>query len=228
MALRDYCTAYGIPLISGKDSMKNDYGVPPEKISIPPTLLFTALGIIDDASTAVTMDVKNPGDLVCVVGITRHELGGSEYLAQKGYTGNSVPSVDARLGKDIYTRVSKLTGAGLLNSCHDCSDGGLGVCLAESAFAGGYGMEIELEKIPVEDIDRDDVLLFSESQSRFVITFGPDKREQVEKTLDGVPWGVVGRVSKDERFQVRGLDGTLTISTTIGELKICWKEPLFW
>jgi phosphoribosylformylglycinamidine (FGAM) synthase-like enzyme len=228
MALRDYCTAYGIPLISGKDSMKNDYGIPPDKISIPPTLLFTALGRIDDVSRAVTMDVKNAGDLVYVVGVTRHELGGSEYYAHLGHTGHSVPSVDARLAVEIYTRVSALTRERLLKSCHDCADGGLGVSLAESAFAGGLGVEVDLRKIPCEGVERDDSLLFSESPSRFVITVSPENRDRVEAVLEGIPFGQAGKVGKDARFQIRGMSGDLVVNATVGELKIAWKEPLLW
>jgi phosphoribosylformylglycinamidine synthase len=228
MALRDYCTAYGIPLISGKDSMKNDYGVPPNKISIPPTLLFTVLGRMEDVSTAVTMDVKNPGDLVYVIGVTRHELGGSEYYAQNGFTGNSIPSVDAEVARRTYEKISALTRVGVVNSCHDCSDGGLGVCLAESSFAGGLGMEVSLKNLPRDGIERDDLILFSESQSRFVITVDPDVKEQVEQELGGVPFDCIGRVSKDDRFQIRGTGGSIIVSTTIGELKIAWKEPLHW
>lgn len=227
-ALRDYCTAYGIPLISGKDSMKNDYGVPPQKISIPPTLLFTVIGRIEDVSRALTMDVKRPGDLVYVVGLTRRELGGSEYYAHLGFVGSSVPKVDPDLGKKIYERISRLSRTGALRSCHDCSDGGLGVALAESTFAGGYGMEVDLREVPREGIERDDLLLFSESQTRFVVTVSHEKREEIEGVLDGVPYGLVGKVLKDDRFQVRGLGGALVMSATIGELKIAWKEPLLW
>ena len=228
MAIKDYCTAYDIALISGKDSMKNDYGVPPDKVSIPPTLLFTALGRIDDVSKAVTVDVKKAGDLVYVVGMTRSELGGSEYYAHHGLVGQNVPSVDAAAGRMIYEKVSALTEAGLLRSCHDCSDGGLGVCLAESAIAGGLGLEVELKRIPEEDVDRDDYLLFGESQSRFVMTVDPEEKEQVEKMLDGIPFGLIGRVAKDDRVHIRGSDGKLIVNTTVGELKIAWKEPLFW
>ena len=228
MALRDYCLEYGVPLISGKDSMKNDYGVSPDKISIPPTLLFTALGRIDDVSRAITMDVKSPGDLVYVSGLTRQELGGSEYYAYNGFMGNSIPEVHARQAKEMYKKISGLTGAGVLNSCHDCSDGGLGVCLAESAFAGGYGMEVDLREVPQAGVERDDFLLFSESQSRFVFTVSPENRGTVEKALEGVPFGFVGRVVKDDRFQVRGMDGNLVVNTTVGKLKIAWKEPLDW
>ena len=90
-ALYDYCKAFGVPLISGKDSMKNDYLIGGTKISIPPTVLISALGKIDDVRKAVTMDAKRPGDLVYILGETLDELGGSEYYASKGFIGNRVP-----------------------------------------------------------------------------------------------------------------------------------------
>jgi phosphoribosylformylglycinamidine synthase len=142
-ALYDFTTAFGVPCISGKDSMKNDYLIGTTKISIPPTVLFSAMGKIDDARKAVTMDAKRPGDLVYIFGETLNELGGSEYYAMKGYIGNNVPRVDAARAKELYRRLNKSTEEGLVASCHDCSDGGIGVALAETAFAGGLGMEID-------------------------------------------------------------------------------------
>ncbi len=149
MALYDYTTAYGVPCISGKDSMKNDYQIGATKISIPPTLLFSTIGVIKDVRKAVTMDVKKPGDLVYVLGTTYPELGGSEWYALHGYVGNHVPKVNAAKAKKLYTALSRAMEAGLVASCHDCSDGGLGIALAETAFAGGLGLTVDLSSVPV-------------------------------------------------------------------------------
>ena len=178
-ALYDYCRAFGVPLISGKDSMKNDYLIGGTKISIPPTVLISALGKMEDVRKAVTMDAKKPGDLVYVLGETLEELGGSEYYASNGLIGNRVPRVDATKALSLYRRVYLAIQEGLLRSCHDCSDGGLGVALAETAFAGGLGMEIDLRKVPHKGIERNDLLLFSESQSRFVVTLDPSKKKRL-------------------------------------------------
>ncbi len=140
-ALYDYCKAFGVPLISGKDSMKNDYLIGGTKISIPPTLLISCLGKIDDVRKAVTMDAKRTGDLVYILGETLEELGGSEYYASRGFIGNRGPTVDAKKALDLYRRLHRAIQEGLIRSCHDCSDGGLGVAMAETAFAGGLGME---------------------------------------------------------------------------------------
>lgn len=227
-ALYDYCRAYDLPCISGKDSMKNDYRVGDAKISIPPTVLFSVLGVIEDVTTVVTMDAKRPGDVVYVLGMTRAELGGSEYYALLGHLGASVPRVDAAVARRLYEALSAAMARGLVASCHDCSDGGLGVALAETAFAGGLGMDIDLRLVPrVSDL-RDDVTLFSESASRFVITVHPEDVAAWEATLQGLPWGAVGRVTGTGMFGVVGRSGALIIEADIDRLKAAWQKPLNW
>ncbi|MCD1295472.1 phosphoribosylformylglycinamidine synthase subunit PurL [Methanocella sp. CWC-04] len=233
MALYDYCVAYGTPCISGKDSMKNDYKLKGEdgkeyKISIPPTVLFSAVGVIPDVRKCVTMDAKAPGDHIYVIGTTKDELGGSRFYASLGYKGNKVPKVDAKTAKKTYQALSSAIQAGLVASCHDCSDGGLGVALAETCFAGGYGADIELAKVPAERIGKDAQVLFSESASRFVVTVSPDKAKEFERMMDGVTCAQIGMTRNDDRFLVRGLAGIRMIDTIIGALKDSWQYPLRW
>ncbi len=225
-ALYDYTVAYGVPCISGKDSMKNDYIIGDTKISIPPTLLFSVMGKIADVRNAVTMDTKEPGDLVYVLGETCDEMGGSEWFAMHGYIGNSVPKVDARKAKHLYNTLSSAIKAGLVASCHDCSDGGLGVALAETAFSGGLGMDIDLSLVPAKDIGRNDNILFSESQSRFVVTVHPEKREEFVNHMDGNTLGCVGVVTKEGIFRVTGMDNREIIKEETDELKRAWQETL--
>ncbi len=225
-ALYEYCKGFGIPLISGKDSMKNDAIVGGIKISIPPTVLISALGKIEDVRKAVTMDAKRPGDLVYILGETFEELGGSEYFALKGFIGNQVPRVDVKRAKPLYRCVFRAIQEGLIHSCHDCSDGGLGVALAETAFAGGLGMEIDLRKIPQKGITRNDFLLFSESQSRFIVTISPDKKSAFEDLLGNVVYSEIGRVTQWEIFRVIGLKGERIIEANIYDLKEAWQRPL--
>ena len=196
-ALYDYTTAFGTPCISGKDSMKNDYKLKDEdgkeyKISIPPTVLFSAVGVIPDVRKCVTMDAKANGDAVFAVGLTKDELGGSRLYAKLGKIGNNVPKVDAAMAKKTYEALSAAIQAGLVASCHDCSDGGLGVALAETAFAGGFGMDIELLKVPAERLNKDAQVLFSESASRFVVTVAPENREKFVQAMEGVPCEAIG------------------------------------
>jgi phosphoribosylformylglycinamidine synthase subunit PurSL len=224
--LYDYTVAYGVPCISGKDSMKNDYKIGDVQISVPPTLLFSAIGKIPDVTKAITMDAKKAGDLVYVIGATSDELGGSQYFKLKGLVGNNVPKVDAATAKKLYIAMHSAIMEGNVASCHDCSDGGLAVALAETAFAGELGMKIDLAKVPAEKIDRDDHLLFSESQGRFVVTVAPDKKDQFEKMLDGNTLARVGEVVTGPQFTITGLDGKTVVDTTISILKEHWQKTL--
>lgn len=227
MALYDYTKAYEVPCISGKDSMKNDYYIGGRKISIPPTVLFSTIGKIEDVRKAVTMDVKRPDDRIYVLGMTRDELGGSEYFASLGFVGNDVPKVNATTAKKLYSSIEKAIREGTVASCHDCSDGGLGVALAESAFSGNFGMTIELTKVPVENIKRADTIMFSESQSRFVVTVAPGKVKRFEEIMKGNVFADVGEVTARQDFTV--MDGEkVVLSAGIDELKEAWQKTLRW
>jgi phosphoribosylformylglycinamidine synthase subunit PurSL len=232
-ALYDYTTAYGTPCISGKDSMKNDYKLKGEdgkeyKISIPPTVLFSAVGVVPDVRKCITMDAKAHGDIVYVIGMTKDELGGSRLNARLGAIGNSVPKVDAAMAKRTYLALSGAIDAGLVASCHDCSDGGLGVALAETAFAGDLGMDVDLLRVPAERLNRDAQVLFSESASRFVATVAPEDEKAFRQAMEGIACESVGKVRSDDLFLVSGLKGGRVIDTIVGALKDSWQYPLRW
>jgi phosphoribosylformylglycinamidine synthase II len=222
-ALYDTCVAYDIPLISGKDSMKNDYKIGDTKISIPPTVLFTAAAVIEDVEKTISMDVKRPGDVVYALGETKNELGGSEYLALKGQLGANVPKVDPVKARAMYEKLSTAIEQGLVASCHDCSDGGLGVALAESAFSGGYGMDLDITPL---GLDSDIVALFSESQSRFVVTVAENKAAAFESAMAGSTFTRLGSVTEQKVFKVQG--NTAAFEASLSELKEAWQRPLRW
>jgi len=225
-ALYDYTRIYGVPCISGKDSMKNDYMIGGTKISIPPTLLFSVIARMDDVRKAVTMDAKQPGDLVYILGETRKELGGSEWYALNGFVDNSVPQVDARKARNRYEALNRAMEADLIASCHDCSDGGLGVALTETAFAGGYGMTVDLSLAPFSGSLRNDELLFSESQSRFVVTVSPALRDSFEAMMADQEMACVGRITGEQTFVVTGLQGQSIIEEDMASLKEAWQQTL--
>jgi phosphoribosylformylglycinamidine synthase len=226
MAIYDYTTAFGVPCISGKDSMKNDYQIGLTKISIPPTILYSVIGKIKDVNKAVTMDAKRPQDLVYVIGETKEELGGSEWFAGRNAIGNNVPQVDAAKAIKLYRALHKAIQAGIISSCHDCSDGGLGVALAETALAGGRGMNIDLNDVPYRGKKRDDYILFSETASRFVVTIHPTAQRKFEKIMAGNSISEIGFITGDDLFQVTGLSGKLIIKEKISKLKEAWQKPL--
>lgn len=226
-ALYNISTEYRIPCISGKDSMKNDYHIGETKISIPPTVLFTAVGIVPDVRLAVTPDFKKAGDSIYVLGITRDETGGSEYFAARGFVGNKAPKVaDPELAINMYRALHKAMGSSLVVSCHDLSDGGLGVALAESAFSGGLGARLTLGDLALEGVGRDDVALFSETPCRFVVSVPQEKQRAFEQAMEGFPVALVGEVTEDPRLTVTGLDGQVVVDADIWELKKAWQKPL--
>jgi len=173
-ALEHFCLGFGVPCVSGKDSMKNDYTGGGAKISIPPTVLFSILGHISDVNRAVSSDFKQPGDLVYLLGRTGNELGGSEIAAELELDGGAVPQVDLLSAKARYALVHKAMQAGLVNACHDLSDGGLAVALAEMALGGRLGAAVSLDAVPVNGLEKTTAaltsLLYSESASRLLLT----------------------------------------------------------
>jgi phosphoribosylformylglycinamidine synthase len=226
----DFAKAFGVPFISGKDSLNNEFNVHGKSISIPGTLLISAMAVMDDIKNAVSMYTKNPGDLIYAVGLTKEELGGSHYYDLLGYTGNSVPKVDVKLAKGIFNALSRASEKGLVRAMHDCSEGGLGVTLAEMAFSGGLGMDIFLSEAPYRQTHnaRNDFILFSESNSRFIVEVDKKNQKRFEAVLKGVSFGLIGCTNAKKDLRVFGLDGKTCINAGIAELKDAWQKPLRW
>jgi phosphoribosylformylglycinamidine synthase II len=228
-ACYDIALVYETPFISGKDSLYNEYETEGDSICIPPTLLISAMAVMDDTQQAVSMDCKQEGDLIYIVGATYNELGGSHYYSTYDCIGNSVPKVDPVRGRKLMGALSGVTAKGLVRACHDLSEGGLGVAAAEMAFAGGLGMEIHLDRVPLgEPMERDDSILFSESNTRFLVEVSPDHAQQFEKAMADIEFAEVGSVTSDCRLEVHGLNGDRVLSADISELKEAWQKPLRW
>ncbi|MBN1691969.1 MAG: phosphoribosylformylglycinamidine synthase subunit PurL [Dehalococcoidales bacterium] len=228
-ACYDIARVYGTPFISGKDSLYNEYETGEETICIPPTLLISAMGVMNDIDKAVTMDCKQAGDLIYIVGDTYNELGGSHYYAIHGHIGNSVPKVNPEKGKKLMNALSAAMQKGLVKACHDLSEGGIGVAAAEMAFAGGLGVNIDLKNVPLgETIERDDYILFSESNSRFLVEIAPEHKQAFEKAVKGTNFTRIGRVTEEEKLVVTGKNGKVVLTAPIDELKEAWQKPLRW
>jgi len=225
MALHDYTKIFKTPCISGKDSMKNDYVNGETKISIPPTLLISAISRMRDVRRAVTMDFKEAGNLIIVLGKTFGELAGSEYFSELGLLGNLSPKVDGKQAYRTYRALEKAMRMGLIASAHDVSDGGLAIALSESAFAGGLGAEIDLKAVPQAGVFRDDFLLFSESQSRLVVSAREADLQKLMGLLRSVPHGVIGKVTGEPRLSVKGIYGGQIIDAELASLKEAWLLP---
>lgn len=200
-ACYDYTIAFGTPLISGKDSMFNDYkGFDekgnPVKISIPPTLLISSIGVVDDISKAISIDVKFAGDLIYILGETSDELGGSEYYAMNNFIGNSVPKVNAAKNKRSYRAFFRGVQNSLIASAIAVGRGGLAVALAKMSMAGLLGIDVSI---------RDDFALFSESQGRIVTTVNPANQKGFEKAMKGNYFALIGKVTDDDYITVKDI-----------------------
>jgi phosphoribosylformylglycinamidine synthase len=226
-----YKTAVGyrVPFISGKDSLYNEYTDKGRAAPIPGTILISAIGIMDDIRKAVTMDLKEAGNLLYIVGETSDELGGSIYFDTCGQLGRSVPQVNAVKGTKIFQAVSKAVKKGLARSIHDCSEGGLAVALAEMAFSGGFGVTADLKRVPYRGSRKqNDTVLFSESNSRFIVEVPAVHQKAFERTLSGVPAAHIGKVEKGAQMLLRGLDGAVCVCVELKELKDVWQQKLRW
>ena len=222
MACYDIAKAYETPFISGKDSLYNESPLGP----ITPTLLITALGIVPDIRQTVSMDAKSPNDSIYVAGKTYKELGGSEYYALKGFLGKSVPKVRAYDAIGTFDAVTRAIDSGLVNACHDISEGGLATAAAEMAFTGGYGMEVDLRRVPREAIGRDDFVLFSQSNSRFLLEVSGEVEKDFEALMVGKSCAKIGKVTETPLFCLRGLNGKVVVNVPVGDLRVSWKCTL--
>lgn len=202
-ALDHFCRAFGVPCVSGKDSMKNDYHGGGKKISIPPTVLYSVVGITPDVKRCATSDLKRPGELIYLLGRTFDETGGSEIASQLGAVGSAAPQVDAVSALARYRALHQAMLKGLVTAAHDLSDGGLAVALAEMCIGGRLGARLDLEAVPATPSDLDDTtLLYSESNSRLLVTVSPEHREAFEALFAGQDCALVGQATSDGRLGV--------------------------
>jgi phosphoribosylformylglycinamidine synthase len=223
-ACYDFAKAFGTPFISGKDSLNNEYAAGGKTICIPHTLLISAVGLVPDLYRATSSDAKKAGDAVFVVGVTRDELGGSHYAAIHGQSGKSVPQVDKEVAPKLFRKLHGAIVAGLVRACHDLSEGGLAVAAAEMCVGGELGMQLDLGKVPTAGGKlADERLLFSESNSRFLVEVDEEKIARFEKWMRDFPAERVGEVTTGPYVVIRGSGGAPVISATWQDLRAAWQ-----
>jgi phosphoribosylformylglycinamidine synthase len=240
IACHDVAIVLGTPFISGKDSLNNEFSYTDaasvrQTIAIPPSLLISAIGQIDDVAKCVTMDLKEPGNLLYLVGETRDELGGSHIALVNGLAGGHVPTVDPQRARDTFAAVHRAISGGLVRACHDLSEGGLAVAAAEMAFSGGLGVWIGLDNVSsplwkMEDESAmEPLLLFSESNSRFLCEVAVEQAAKFESLFGGIDIGRIGEVRDDGRMRVYGNSSrSPLIDADIDELKAAWQATFRW
>jgi phosphoribosylformylglycinamidine synthase len=175
------------------------------------------------------MDLKKPGNLLYLVGLTNDEMGGSHWSLIHRLTGGRVPTVDVERAAMTFRNLHRAVDGGMVQACHDLSEGGLGVAAAEMAFAGGCGALLSLDKVPTgKESLENHVLLFSESNTRFLCEVKPEDVDRFEEALGQVPHAVIGRTTGTPALAVTGRDGKPLLEVSLAELKSAWRKPLDW
>jgi len=220
-----YDTAKGFetPFISGKDSLYNESPLGP----ITPTLLITAVGIIPDVRKLVSTELKTPGNPVYILGQTNNELGASEYYRLRGFLGKNVPSVNTTTAKKTFEALTNSIDQGMVRACHDLSEGGLAVAAAEMALGSNYGLELQLGKVSKTDcVKRNDFVLFSESNSRFLVEVDRERKERFEELMKNSVCSEIGTVTDASMLQVYGLAEEKLVEAELTVLRERWQNAL--
>jgi phosphoribosylformylglycinamidine synthase subunit PurSL len=137
--------------------------------------------------------------------------------------------VNAAKARALFLALSSAIAQGVVRACHDCSEGGIGVAMAEMAFAGGLGATVALDKIPLaEQIGRDDFILFSESNSRFIVEIAVKDKDKFEKQMTDLPVAFIGQVIAEKKLIIQGLSGEVIVEEGIADLKESWQKTLRW
>ena len=173
------------------------------------------------------MDMKAAGNDLYLIGDTHDELGGSHYHLVTEQTGGAVPRVDLAQAPKVFAAVHAAITKGLVRACHDLSEGGLAVAVAEMAFAGGIGADVTgLTAIAPELTDM--TRLFSESPTRFLLEVKPANAAALAEAFAGLPLTKIGTTVKEPRLRIAGDDGEWLIWAKLEELKEAWQKPLRW
>ena len=231
-ALDDVCRAYNLPCISGKDSMKNDATLHGEKISIPPTILFSLIGNHSDVRKAVSSDFKSVGDRIYLCGQTHQELGASElsYLLRDESNGESgiggqVPEIDAERNLAMYRSLTAAMSEGLVASAHDCSDGGLSAAVAECCFGSDSGATIDLTSMMSGGNIDSWGALFGESLGRIVVSVESKHCDAFEAAMGSHACHALGTVEAGDKITFKNGDETI-LSASMAALRAAWKGTL--
>ncbi|MDR1784549.1 MAG: phosphoribosylformylglycinamidine synthase subunit PurL [Endomicrobium sp.] len=238
-ACYDMSKAFEVPFISGKDSLHNEYSINEKKYSIPPVLLISAIGVIENVENTVTMPFKKGGNKVFVLGVTRNELGGSVFSKVKNIEDGVVPGVYPRESKDMMEKIYSAISENLIEACHDCSEGGIAVAVSEMAFSANKGVKIDIDAIKIysclEEEFRSDnsemtpaEILFSESNGRFIIEIKPDNEEKFKKILDGSVFSEIGYIRDDKKVIFESRKNNIRVQQSSEFLLNSWRNTINW
>lgn len=219
----DAAKAYRTPFISGKDSLNNQFVTEDGRtIQIPPTLLISGFAPVAEDTRAISMDAKSAGNALVLVGKTTNRLGGSHFAMLAGVTGAKIPAPNLLDGPKHAASVARAMEAGLVQSAHDCSEGGFLVAAAEMAFSGGLGLALDVDAMPADSDVSLAARLFAEDSARYVLEVRSADLAALSKALGDVPHAVVGSFNASGELTVAGA------SAKVADLGQAWSGGLAW
>lgn len=231
--LAEAVRTFKTPLISGKDSMKNDFDDGTVRLSIPPTLLVSAMGRIEDTDAAISMDFKSCGDLLYIISAGTLGFAGSLYAELMGWKSDQQPTIDLQAAAKVYQLMHSVVKDGWVKSCHDVSDGGTAVAIAESIIGSGLGVDVNLFALraaasgaPQELLERPDFVLFAEGPARLIVSVQPELRQEWEALWPEHNCVLVGEVVQHDALTVRDEAGNAVLSVNCKDLGNAWKTLL--
>ena len=220
--------AYRTPFVSGKDSLNNQFSTEDGRtIRIPPTLLISGMGLVDSESFATTMDAKEAGNVLVLLGTTSDRIGGSHFLRVGGSLDagrDMLPETDLTVGPRTAAAVAAAIRDGLVRSAHDASEGGALVAAIEMAFSGGLGLDLDLDAIPVEGTVSAPARAFAEDPSRYLLEIRPDDLERLAILFGDLPHAVIGEFRADAETVVVTTDGRSTAPEPLDRFRRAWRE----
>ena len=216
--LGELASALNLPTPSGNVSFYNES----ETGSVLPTATLLGVGIIDDIRQAVTSDLKGKGNLLYLVGATGPEMGGSAYYRINGNCSPKVPDVDIDILKASMDAMLSAMAEGFVKSCHDLSDGGLGVAISEMCIGGQVGANLDLGKMGQL---RGDAKLFSESNTRWLVEIEPSKAPMFESLFGELELLKIGETGGDKLTIIDNESQFLELN--ISDLENAWKNTLW-
>jgi phosphoribosylformylglycinamidine synthase II len=223
---RDTAVAYGTPFISGKDSMKNDYKIGSHKVSVLPTVLISALGIVPDIRRCVSPDFKGEGDAVYLLGNTGRHLGQSLFYRKYGGSSAHGPVVETGAQREIYRVYHRLLQEGLLASGHDLSEGGLAVSLMECCIGGGIGAKVDLGHLTEGTGLGELEALFSESAGRFLVSVDTALEQRFLSRTRGLAVRRIGETDEGGSLVI-SREGIILAEVQVDEMTRAFRDPLY-
>jgi len=238
LGCQDAAIALAAPFVSGKDSLNNVFtwtaadGQQQER-SIPPTLLATALGQIANVGHCISPDLKQPGSRLALIGLSTSDLAGSQLAVLGRVAGGQVPQVDLAGCRRIFETIHRLVTQRLLRACHDLSDGGLAVAVAEMAIGSGLGANLDLAAVPLADtsspVTANDVVSLltvatTETPGRFLCEVAEADADAFAAACGDLPWAWLGQVTDDGRLTLTAAEA-IVADIPVTALDAAWRAP---